>query len=101
MEKTRWKKEGEESECGQEKRAERKIEERADWTKQRRTMGEPNKSDAWLTMTQKCSKKTRCTGRDPGKINTICGTRASNKEEIKMTLDQARKRFLYTPAGKD
>ena len=41
----------------------------------------------------------------PGKINTICGARASNKKErrgvIKMTLDQARKRFLYTPAGKD
>ena len=31
MEKTRWKKEGEESESGQEKRVERKIEERADW----------------------------------------------------------------------
>ena len=33
MEKTRWKKEGEESESGQEKRAERKIEERTDWKK--------------------------------------------------------------------
>ena len=33
MEKTRWTKEGEESESGQEKRAERKIEERADWKK--------------------------------------------------------------------
>ena len=33
MEKTRWKKEGEEFESGQEKRAERKIEDRADWKK--------------------------------------------------------------------
>ena len=33
MEKTRSKKEGQESESGQEKRAERKIEERANWKK--------------------------------------------------------------------
>ena len=58
-------------------------------------------SDARPNKTQKCSEKTRWTGRDPEKINTICGTRVSNKEEIKMTLDQARKRFLYTSAEKD
>ena len=33
VEKIKWKKEGEESESGQEKMAERKIEERADWKK--------------------------------------------------------------------
>ena len=101
VEKIRWKKEARRiwkwagKKSGEENRRTRWLEEKL------RTIGEPNKSDAWQTTTQKCSEKTRCTGRDPGKINTIFGRRASNKEEIKITLDQARKRFLYTPAGKD
>ena len=94
VEKTRWKKEGEGSESGQEKRAERKIEERANLKENLEPWG------SWTNRMHGKLRRTVQRENEMGKINTICGTRASNKEEIKMTLDQAPKCFLCTPAGK-
>ena len=86
-------------------KAETKIQERADWKKNLEPWGGRTSQMHGRLRHKSAVRKRDALDETRENKNTICGARASNKEErrgvIKMTLDQACKRFLYTPAGKD